>query len=57
MVLKANLAKLVIGNLVLNAKLVLIMTVPKVKFDCTFYLVLCTLVNKLPSNKKYHDLY
>ena len=35
MVFKANLVKLVIDDLVLNAKLVLILTVLKVKFDCT----------------------
>ena len=35
MVLKANLVKLVIGSFVLKAKLVLIFTVLKVKFDCT----------------------
>ena len=34
MVLKANLAKLVIGVYDLKAKLVLILTVLKVKFDC-----------------------
>ena len=34
-VLKANLAKLVIGDLVLKAKLVLILTVLKVRSDCT----------------------
>ena len=36
MVLKANFFKLVIGDLVLKAKLVLILTVLKVKFDCSF---------------------
>ena len=35
MVLKADLVKLVIGDLILKAKLVLILTVLKVKFDCT----------------------
>ena len=34
MVLKANFAKLVIGDLVLKVKLVLILMVLKVKFDC-----------------------
>ena len=37
MVLKANLVKLVIGDLVLKAKLVLILTVLKVKFDCILH--------------------
>ena len=39
-VLKANLVKLVIGDLVLKAKLVLILTVLKVKFDCMYYIFL-----------------
>ena len=36
MVLKANLVKLVIDDLIPKAKLVLILTVLKVKFDCTY---------------------
>ena len=40
MVLKANLAKLVIGDLVLKAKLVLILTALKVKFDCILKILL-----------------
>ena len=35
MVLKANLAKLFNGDLVLKAKLVLILAVIKAKFDCS----------------------
>ena len=34
MVLKANLTNLIIGDLVLKAMLVLILTILKVKFDC-----------------------
>ena len=36
-VLKANLVKLVIDDLILKAKLVLILTVLKVKFDCSLF--------------------
>ena len=36
-ILKTELAKLVIGDLVLKVKLVLILTVLKVKFDCMLY--------------------
>ena len=46
MFLEVNLAKLVIGDLVLKAKLVLTLTVLKVKFDC-IQMVLLSLFDDL----------
>ena len=53
MVLKANLVKLVIGDLVLKAKLVLISTVLKVKFDCTSIIKMVNVENILETPYSY----